>query len=76
MNEILKGPPNEQFLANIQREIAALLGGYRKPKMEPRVQAALYGYLRDTVGVETAVLDRICPLDGAAAADGAKVPAA
>jgi len=63
----VKGSPNEQFLANIQREIATLLSGYRKPEMDPRVMETLYGYLRDTVGVEAAVLDRICPLDRTAA---------
>ena len=65
---LTQGSPNEQFLANIDREIETLLKDYRKPQMDPAVLAALYRYVNENAGVDEAVLDRIQPQDPAAAA--------
>jgi trimethylamine--corrinoid protein Co-methyltransferase len=65
---LTRGSPNEQFLANIDREIETLLKNYRKPQMDPAVLAALYRYANQNAGIDEAVLDRIQPRSPAAAA--------
>jgi trimethylamine--corrinoid protein Co-methyltransferase len=65
---LTQGSPNEQFLANIDREIETLVKNYRKPQMDPSVLAALYRYVHENAGVDETVLDRIQPRGPAAAA--------
>ena len=60
---LVKGTPDEQFMANIQREIDSLLGTYRKPALPPEVHAALRSYLMETVGVDAQTLERIHPME-------------
>jgi trimethylamine--corrinoid protein Co-methyltransferase len=64
---LVKGTPNEQFMANIRREIDILLNKYRKPGMDPKIREALRAYLCDAVGVSPDILDRI---DDTAASGG------
>jgi trimethylamine--corrinoid protein Co-methyltransferase len=56
---LVKGTPDEQFMANIQREMDTLRQTYRKPPLEPSIHAALRRFLIDVVGVDADTVERI-----------------
>lgn len=60
---LVKGSPNEQLFANIERKMQKMLDSYEKPPLPPDILAALYDYTANIVGVDKTIIETIHPRD-------------
>jgi len=60
---LVKGSPNEQLFANIERKMQKMLNSYEKPTLPPDILQALYDYTVKIEGVDKSIIDAIQPRD-------------
>jgi len=60
---LVKGSPNEQLFANIERKMQKMLNNYEKPTLPPDMLAALYDYTVKIEGVDESIIETIHPRD-------------
>lgn len=61
---LVKGSPNEQLFANIERKMQKMLANYEKPPLPPDILTALYDYTVNIDGVDKTIIETIHPRDG------------
>jgi hypothetical protein len=60
---LVKGSPNEQLFANIERKMQKMLNSYDKPALPPDILAELYAYTVKIEGVDESIIKAIHPKD-------------